>query len=324
MLFIYVVSAREAAGKTMIAASLGKHLMGAGKKVGFLKPVAGKDGTGDAVFMSRMLGLTEAVDFICSPAATAGEVQQACAVVSREKDAVIIESILAEHLEDNYEVARKLDARVIIVEDYSQPPARGVAGYQGFGKNLLGVVMNKVPQRRLAQVKAAMAAQCSKAGVSLLGVLPEDRLLAALSVGEMAECVQGKILDQGENKAELVENVMLGALVVGSGVEYFGRKANKAAVVRSDRPDMQLAALETSTRCLVITGAKGEPVYSVRQKAESRGIPVIATGSDTNAVIAGIEACLKKSRFSQEKKLARFTEMMKQYLDFKVVEKGLR
>ncbi|MFC1964201.1 DRTGG domain-containing protein [Chloroflexota bacterium] len=321
MEFLYVVSSGEAAGKTMIAAGLGKYLIGVGKKVGFLKPVIGSADTRDAVFMSQILGLSEPVDFICPTAGTAGEVQQACTRVSPEKDVVIIESRLAEHLDDNYEVAKRLNAKVIIVESYADQPLKKGSAYGGFGENLLGVIINRVPVSRVARVQDETAARFREARVNVLGIIPEDRVLAVLSIGEIVECVQGKILNNEEKAADLVANVMLGAMVVDSGLEYFGRKADKAAIIRSDRPDMQLAALETKTRCLVISGAREELFYNVRQKAESKGIPIIITENDTNTIINSLEGCFSKVRFSQEKKLSYLVEVLKQHLDLKALAK---
>ncbi|MFH1651668.1 MAG: DRTGG domain-containing protein [Chloroflexota bacterium] len=323
MRLLYVVSTGEAAGKTMIAAGLGKHFRDAGKKIGYLKPVSGEASTGDAVFLGRVLGLGESVDFICPPAESPGEVQQACARVSGEKDAVIIESRLGADPADNYEVARKLDARVIVVADYTGDIAASLDTYRGFGKNLLGVVINKVPQSRLEEAKSGIAARLTGAGINVLGIIPEDRALAALSVSELAGCVQGKILNQEEKTGALVENLMLGAMVVGSGVDYFGRKPNKAAVIASNRPDMQLAALETSTRCLVISGAKQEPVYAVLEKADNHQIPVILTEEDTSAIVRDVEKCLTNTRFTQEGKLSRLGEILRQHFDMAAVEKVL-
>ncbi|MFC1930033.1 DRTGG domain-containing protein [Chloroflexota bacterium] len=323
MVFLYVVSAEAAAGKTMICAGLGKHLLGAGKKVGFVKPVRVSGSDADAIFMSQALDLGESVDFICPAASSASEVHEACGRVAHEKDVVIIEGMLGEDPADNYEVARRLEARVIVVEGYTDQPARFIESYKGFEKNLLGVILNKVPVSRLEKVRDEVASHFGKAGINVLGVIPEDRLLATLTTGELAECVQGKIMSNEEKSDELVENFMLGAMVVDSGLEYFGRKANKAAVVRSDRPDMQMAALETSTRCLVISGAKESPIYNVRQKAENRGIPTIITENVTNAVIAGVEGCLGKARFKQEKKLPKLAGIIQQHLDLKEIDKGL-
>ncbi|MFC1902062.1 DRTGG domain-containing protein, partial [Chloroflexota bacterium] len=154
---------------------------------------------------------------------------------------------------------------------------------------------------------------------NVLGVIPEDRALLALTVGELADTIQGKILNNAEKAAELVENFMLGAMVVDSGLDYFGRKDNKAAVVRQDRPDMQLAALETSTRCLVLSGGNEPPAYNVLEKAENRGIPIIATEAATGDIVASIDAALGQGRFTEEKKLPRLAEILRQHLDLKAV-----
>jgi BioD-like phosphotransacetylase family protein len=112
---------------------------------------------------------------------------------------------------------------------------------------------------------------------------------------------------------------MLGALVVDSGLDYFSRKSNKAAIIRQDRPDMQLAALETSTRCVVLSNSKEKPMYNVIQKAESRGIPMISTDADTSDIITSIEEMLDKSRIGQEEKLSKLADIVKRGIDLTAV-----
>jgi predicted transcriptional regulator len=93
-------------------------------------------------------------------------------------------------------------------------------------------------------------------------------------------------------------------------------------VVRNDRPDMQMAALETATKCLVISSG-GEPIDYVRFKAEEKNIPVITTRNDADTVIKHIEELLDGTRFHQEKKLNRLAEILKPNLDFKAIYNGL-
>ena len=114
---------------------------------------------------------------------------------------------------------------------------------------------------------------------------------------------------------------MLGAMYVDSGLDYFGRQANKAVVLKSDRPDMQLAALETSTRCLVLAG-KTAPIPAVLARAEDQNIPVITVKDSVTTVVAGIEAALAQTRFSAEK-LPRLTEVMGRHFDSPSVFQGL-
>jgi len=308
---IYVVSAEEAAGKTAICAGLARNLMNDGKKAGYLKPqVAEKDGSdSDVAFMKEILGLADAVN--------APDVIQG-------RDVVLVEATLGPTADDTvsketYGAAREMKARAIAVEAYTDEASKYMDVYKGFGENLLGVIINKVPESQLTQVKDEATAQFGAKGIKVLAVIPENRVLLAITVGELAESVQGKILNNPDKSGELVENFMLGAMVVDSGLDYFGRKENKAAIVRQDRPDMQLAALETSTRCLVLTGSNEPPVYNVLQKAEARGIPIIATETEVKDIVAGLEDTLLSARLNQEKKLSRLAEVVKQNLDIKAV-----
>lgn len=308
---IYIVSAEEAAGKTAISAGLGKLLQNRGKKVGYLKPcAAGKSGAdGDIAFMKQVLGLESEAD------------------KSDGRDAVIVEGNIGPSAEDavsqnTYGAAKEMNARVIAVEVYSGEASKYLDSYKGFGESLLGVIINKIPQSQLKQVTDEASAQFADSGIKLIGGLPEDRILSSLTVGELAENIQGKILNNAEMAAGLVENFMLGALVVDSGRDYFSRKNNKAAVVRSDRPDMQLAALETSTTCLVLSGSSEPPIYNVLEKAGNRNIPIITTDTATSDIVAAIEEALKNSRFNQESKTAKIASIMDKNLDLKAVVPG--
>jgi BioD-like phosphotransacetylase family protein len=131
-------------------------------------------------------------------------------------------------------------------------------------------------------------------GTKILGLKPENRRLLAITVGELAESIGGKIINHQEKSGELVENYMLGAMVADSGLDYFNRKKNKAAVIRQERLDMQLAALETSTTCLVLSGGTQTPAYRVLQKAESRGIPIITTAAAVNDIVTRIDNLIVK------------------------------
>jgi len=153
-------------------------------------------------------------------------------------------------------------------------------------------------------------------------VLPEDRILFSLTIGELAEHIKGEILNNAGKSAEVVENFMLGAMTVDSGLDYFGRKANKAVVVRGERPDMQLAALETATKCLVLSGGVS-PSYAVLRRAQDKGIPIILTKGDTISTVNSIELALGKTRFNQVEKLSRLSEITEQRFNFQAVYKAL-
>jgi BioD-like phosphotransacetylase family protein len=301
---LFIVSAEAAVGKTSICAGLAINFLNQGKKTGYLKPrAAGNGPDSDTAFMKQVPGIEDA----------GNKPEIVLAEGSLGSDAGHPDSRAA------YDIAREMKAGVIAVEAYSGQPSNFTEVYQGFGHDLLGVIVNKVPESLLQRERDEAGARFAGAGIKVLGVIPENRLLLAITVGQLAESIGGKLLNQTEKAAEPVENYMLGAMIVDSGLDYFGRKSRKAAIIRKDRPDMQLAALETGTTCLVLSGDDTPPFYNVMYKAENRGIPVITTSTPVNDIITTIEDTLSKTRLNQAGKLTRLAEIIKQNLDTKAL-----
>lgn len=345
---LYLTSV-EAAGKTALCLGIGKKLLQEGKKVGFFRPVrlselSPTDGYKDALFIKEALGLGEPLD-ILSPIvlsrrdlwhnlATDTEsfkqkLKQAYNRISLNKDAVVMEG-LSELTIDKvtteacYQIADALDARVIIVLRYSQalvvPEVTEIS--QRLGQRLLGVVVNYVPKPKIKQITDDIKTLFGKEGTKVLSVIPEDRTLLGVSVGELAKILNGEIMTHPEAETEIVENIMLGAMSPDLATDYFGRKTNKAAVIRGERADMQLAALQTSTKCLILTG-NVPPTPTILNEAEIKVVPIIAVKQNTVNTIAGIEEALKQARFHSLKKLEKFSQILEQYFDFQTLYHGL-
>jgi BioD-like phosphotransacetylase family protein len=301
---LYTVAAEKGAGKTAVCAGLAINLLNAGHKVAYEKLQSQHIGAGDddINLMKKIPGLMDKVS---------------------TKDITLVEAGIGPKAGDAgskavYGAAKEAKARVIAVEAYSGKPSEYTQSYKGFGENLLGVIVNKVPQSRMKSAREEAEEQYGAAGIKVLGVIPENRILLAITIGELAGAVEGTIINNPEKSGEIIENYMLGAMVVDSGVIYFGRKKNKAAIIRQDRPDMQLAALETSTACLVLSGSSKPPIYNVLNKAAGKNIPVIATDTAVNDIVLNIEKALSQVKLNQDKKLAKLGEIVKQNLDMKI------
>jgi BioD-like phosphotransacetylase family protein len=305
-----VVAAEKGAGKTAACAGIARNLVAGGKKVGYLKPPAGNDGSdSDVIFMKQVL---EAADVVNAPDVVQG------------RDVVLVEAGLGAGpsdrvSQDTYGAAREMKAKAIAVEAYSSEAPVYADAYRGFGADLLGVILNKVPSSQLKRVKEEAGPAFAAAGLRFLGAIPEDRSLLAITVAELAASIRGKILNNEEKSGELVEEYLLGAMLVGSALPYFNRRQNKAAIIHQDRPDMQLAALETPTRCLVLSGSQEPPVYNVRRIAETRGVPIISTAASTGDIVAVIEESLLNTRLNQVEKLDKLARLLQQHLDLAAV-----
>ena len=76
-----------------------------------------------------------------------------------------------------------------------------------------------------------------------------------------------------------------------------------------------MAALETSTKCLILTGNL-RPSPIILGRAEEVGVPMILVRQDTLTTVEIIERFFGKTRFHLEKKVERFEEMLADRFDF--------
>jgi hypothetical protein len=89
-------------------------------------------------------------------------------------------------------------------------------------------------------------------------------------------------------------------------------------VTRGDRPDIQLAALETSTSCLVLTN-NVNPLPNILSLAKAAKVPVVMVKEDTMRTMEALEGVLGKAKFSHEKKVERLEQLLEQHLDLKPI-----
>jgi BioD-like phosphotransacetylase family protein len=346
MVNLYIAS-KESSGKTTLCAGIGKKLLNQGKKAGYFLPVTiseENNGHEDITLMKEVLELDESPDVIAPFRVSSRELWKSLtdnkydfverikinhARIAGKKDSVVMEGLSGFPADSIsalacYIIAETLDARVLVVVRYSDSlaPSDMARAAGELGQRFLGVVVNFAPEARIETIKQSITASFQKAGIKLVGVLPEVRSLLGLSVRELAEVINGEIVTCPENADEIVENLMLGAMSLDSGIDYYSRKKDKAALIRGERPDMQLAALQTSTRCLVLTSSTG-PLATVVLEAESKHIPIVVTKKDTQGAIADIERALANRSFHSDGKLKKLDALLDKYLDMKSLNAAL-
>ncbi len=111
---------------------------------------------------------------------------------------------------------------------------------------------------------------------------------AGISIGQLADCLQSEILNSSQKTEEIVDHLMVGAMCPDPSPLYFGQKSNKAVITRSDRTDIQLGALETSIKCLILTGGQ-KPGPIVLSRAEEKAVPILLVKKDTPSTLLDLE-----------------------------------
>lgn len=307
---LFVTSPGAGEGKTALALGLGRWLQARGRSVGYLKPGSAD---GDAAFARQALSLSQPQEAL-SPLPSA----LAQSLAAREEEVVLIEGPHAQA------EARAAGARGLLVFHPARHSQEEVAAAaSAWGDRLLGVVVNAVPRRWLYQTRSSWQPFLEGRGVRALGFLPEDRTLVAPSIGELAQRLGGNLILYPEKAEELVEDVLVGVLWVDPIPLYFGQKPAKAVVARGDRPDVQLGALETPTRCLIVTGGLDPHPY-IYYRAKDRGVPLMVVKDPTPQVMAALEVAIQETRFRQEKKFPRLLDLMAENLDLEAVARALK
>jgi len=344
MATLYVASTETYVGKSAVCLGLLRRMQRDGFSVGYMKPVSVRVAhtpdavlDEDAAFIRGALGLQEPLDQIAPVLITPGVVEsilrgqpanytknlrEAYLGVSREKDVVVLEGT------NTWAEGALVDLSADQVTDLLQAPGLLVSRYAStlnvdtilsvqryVGDRLLGVLLNQVedPQREFVQSRVVPFLEAR--GIPVFGLLPRDQALAGITVGELLDNLGGQLIGRREWSEKMLESLMIGAMGAEASLSFFRRRANKAVITGGDRTDLQLAALETSTNALVLTG-NIRPSYQVIDRAEEREVPIILVPDDTLTTVDRAEQLFGRVRFHQGPKLERFIGMMDAHFNF--------
>ena len=89
-----------------------------------------------------------------------------------------------------------------------------------------------------------------------------------------------------------------------------------------DRADIQLAALETSTTCLILTGNLRPSPLIVKQ-ADEFGVAVLLVRTSTLQTVEAIEGIFGKTRLGQPAKLQQFEALLAEHVDLERLYRAL-
>lgn len=342
MIVLCLCSTAAGSGKTAHAIAVGKRLIRDGYRVEYLATVAAdEDGDPDAArrqsaFVRESLSLGQACDPVFPiPLRTALTVEADADVVPPPERLRLLRDRLMSNVDvllvetggtplegillgiSAPEVVRLLDARPLVIASYTGDlVVESILGAQRMlNVPLAGAMVSGVPQAHLAQAQRTLVSVLGKRGIRVLGLLPEDLVLAAVTVAELAAELQGRFLCCEDRSSELVEHLMVGAMESDHALTYFQRVPAKAVITGGDRPAIQLAALETGTRCLVLTGNLAPSNYVLERAREVR-VPVVAVDLDTLSAVERSQRLFARSRFRQEKKVQRLVDLYDRYFDY--------
>jgi len=240
--------------------------------------------------------------------------------IQKDKDIIILEG--AKSIEDGYflgisakNICAKLDARTVLVIKYgSEIVDQILYSKEMLGDCLTGIIINWVPRSQMDFLEELVIPYLEKNKIELFGHVASDKMLSSVSVREMAELLNGQIICAEDKVDELVETFMVGAMGQEQALKFFRRKTNKAVITGGDRADVQLAALETPTKCLILTG-NFQPSTVVLGRAEELGVPMILVNFDTLTAVEKVGEIIGHVRFHEIKKINKIVDVVREYIN---------
>jgi BioD-like phosphotransacetylase family protein len=289
---LLILAPAALSGKTAVAVALGQRFSDAGRSVALSRLAGDRNAGEDARLFSGL-------DF---NAVRRMEPVEPSAAVAADADVTLVEAPAG----DPREPAGSLSAGALVVAAYSDPLPADIPSYcQALGDSCSGVVITRVPGRRLEATRAAAEA----AAVRLVALVPEDRLLAAPSLGAIAEALEAESSFLNSARDNVIDRPVISSISADPSQAYFAHHNPNAVIVRADKPDQQLAALNAGAPCLIITG--GLPVLSyVEDRAQEEEIPLLRTRLDTVATVERLEALYGATPFSGRAKVERVAQLL--------------
>ena len=221
-------------------------------------------------------------------------------------------------------LAKELDLPTLVVTPYDGRLTgdRLLTARRVLGGQMIGGVINGAPERQVELLRERAVPLLEARGVPVFGVVPHRRLLGGATVQELADQIDAELL-VGEAYADrLVETLCIGAMGIDDVLAHFRRKRRKAVIVEGARTSIQLAALETSTRCLILTGNL-KPKATILNKAEEREVPVVLSALSTIETVEAINNVFGKTRFHEPEKLELLRETLDAAVDFEALYEAL-
>ena len=340
---LYIASTSGYSGKTLLALALSRIWAAGGVSVGYVKPLGkipvmeeGRVVDGDALFLAKELGLPGPPDDVCpvvitqdlvmaayhgKPLRLLDQVGGAVEKAASRADVLILGG--AANLRDGFflglsplDIISSFDCRVLLVDRFegekSMDQILWAAGI--LGERLLGAVLNHVAPSQEKFARDVIRRYFEARGIRVFGVIPVDPVMHSISVGTLAEGLPATV-ESGEGSLDrMIERFCVGAMDVEGALRVFRRIPRKAVVTGGMRADIQHAALETDTRCLVLTGGVS-PDEQVRHRARELGVPVLVVKEDTMATVERFEQLLGRLRIRERVKIDRGVSLVGEHVD---------
>ncbi|MDR0828271.1 MAG: phosphotransacetylase family protein [Desulfovibrio sp.] len=348
---LYIGGTRAYSGKNMLSAGIGLRLRKEGLSIGYMKPVGvtpvekeGRTVDEDAVFVQEVLDLDQPARLVTPVIVTqdfrvnafAGrytdylpEIKSAYDTLGEGRDLMIVcgagNTLSGKYCRlDGIRLVHEMGLKALIIDRLHNDVNYDELMYikDQLGEQLLGVVLNDIPTYFVDEIENVFRPYLERNGVKVIGIIPQDPLLASIRAYELAEGLGGRMVSARNRAGGVVENFLIGTMQVENFMNYFQRRPNTAVIAGGDRADLQLVAIEGRCPCLVLTG-NILPNDIILSRAEALDVPIVLVRQDTYSVAKKMEGLLSRQKLRDIMKIRQCAQLVADSLDFVALRAGL-
>ncbi|NQT33926.1 phosphate acetyltransferase [bacterium] len=358
---IYISSTEPRSGKSIVAIGLMKLIQNRIDKIGFIKPIGNAVGVepDDDVELVRILFKLQQAPDIINPLsiedarnilATGGtdelltKILHAYKEVAAKSEIVVIEgtdytgALSALELDINAHISKTLDAPVLMVasgEDRTidviiSQVTVAMESFDEKGCEVIGVVVTKVKIEDYNRYQKTLEKELSRQGISLLGVIPIDKVLSSPRMGEIARKVGAKVMFGHEYLPNLVSSVRVAAMTIGNALARI--EDGMCLITPGDREDMLLSAMVSRVAVTypniagIILSGGFDPSDSVKKLIgglSGFNIPILQLDEDTFGVAVKVSQMPVSLYARDTQKIEAVYRSIRQYVRFDEVNRLL-
>ena len=339
---VIICGTRKSAGKTSLIVGFAKTMQ---KKIGYLKPFGDRLiyrkkrlWDYDYTLLTHLFGLTEEPEdvtigfdhsklkYMYDEGSIKEKLLELAAKTGQNKDILFVEggkdltSGISVHL-DAISVTKALNGKLVLIlsgtADTIIDDATFFSKYCRMQDLDLGVIVNKVHD--VEDFKDNYVNMISEMGIQVLGILPYQPEMTQFSVKYLAERMLAKVIAGEGGLDRVVNQSIVGAMSANVALRLpVFKTENKLVITGGDRSDMILAALETNSAGVVLTGNLTPPA-NILSKASDLNIPLLLVSEDTFRVaqhIDNMEVLISKD---DTEKIDLLGQLVKKHLNIKAI-----
>ena len=321
MAVLLVTSDRPGAGKTSAALALAASAEKMGRKALVYKPFSKYESDEDSKVFTQLAN--PALDRWPQPVADTAKSGQLNALLGSlaEIDSTA-ETITILELESLHgaewvgRVADRLNAHAIVITQARRGlRATDLSDWnEALTDRLVGVLVNGSTRYMSTEASESIVPSFDDAEIELIGIVPEDRALLSVTVDQIRTGLNGRyVVDEGDINSP-IEHFQVGCMSLDPGEIRFGLYDRNAVLVRGDRPDIQMSALNASVSCLVLTGGI-DPIEYISYEAREEETPVMVVDSDTLTTMSLLNDVTESAKMDTASKVTRFGELLEAHAD---------